>query len=352
MRKPKKMSGERVANGLKGSLYRAGVVADLTISDWQGTTKLTPADLGLEHLPEEDILIRLGKKLLLHKDSLQKVRAFKFEAQSFLYDNSFQFPFGSTQFVPFSKLSLMMEKMEKCKNGFEEEVDAFLKDYDRIREEVLAEFEDFFIRILRQRNHITEAEIMFEKERLLQKTREKYPSVSELRRKFRFQFSIFEVNLPDFTEVSSEEALDKARLNQELENEYRQRAMEKIDGFLDEVVRSLELLALDTIEYLRKRIEGGKLSIKTVKAFVHYATTFKEMDFVGFDISTKIDDIQRKLTDMSNEALSDQKFQAKILEEIEAIKDDITHTDKDRILGKFKRHIEMEEEETVEEATV
>jgi hypothetical protein len=350
MRKPKKMTGEKIKNGLKDSLYKAGVVADLTISDWQGTTKLTPEDLGLTSLPEEGELIRLGKKLLLHKDSLQKVRAFKFEAQTFLYDNSFQFPFGATQFVPYLKLSAMIEKMEKCKAGFEGAVEEFLKEYDRIREEVLAEYGVFFERILRERNHITESEIQFEKERLLRETEKKYPSVSELRRKFRFQFSVFEVNLPDFKDLTSEEALDKARLNVELENEYRQRVLDKIDGFLDEVHGNLKQLALDTVEYLKKRVEGGRLNIKTVKAFMHYADTFKEMDFVGFDVSTKIDDVRKKLADLSKEDLNDEEFQKKLLADVEAIKDDITHTDKDRVLGKFKRHIEMEEEE-VEEAT-
>jgi hypothetical protein len=33
--------------------------------------------------------------------------------------------------------------------------------------------------------------------------------------------------------------------------------------------------------------------------------------------------------------------------EVEKIKDDITHTDIDRVLGKFKRHIEINEEEEI-----
>jgi hypothetical protein len=332
-------------NDLKNSLYRAGVVGDLTISQWAGTTKLTPADLGLDRLPEEGELIRLGKKMLVHKDSLQKVRAFIFEAQTHLYDNSFQFPFGSTQFIPYPKLPGLIEKMEKCRKGFEEEVDNFLKEYDRIREEVLAEYAGFFERILRTRNNMTESEIQFQKRRLLELTEEKFPSVSALKRKFRFQFSVFEVNLPEFSNLSGEEALDKARLNVELENEYRQRVLQKVDGFLEEVVKNLKNLALDTIEYLRKRIEGGKVNGKTVKAFIHYADTFKEMDFVGFEVGVKIDDVRRKLSDMDKKDLSDEEFQKSLMAEVEKIKDDITHTDVDRVLGKFKRHIEINEED-------
>lgn len=338
-------------NGLKTSLYQAGVVADLTVSKWSEQTKLTPEDLGLEKFNvEEKELIRLGKKVLLHKGHLAKVRSCVWEAQTALYDNSFKFPFGATQFVPYAKLPKLMEIMERCKKNFYDEVEAFIPLYGQARAEVLAEYDVFFEKILRQRNGMTEEELQFMKRKLLQNLEGKYPSESELRDKFKFEFSVFEVSLPEFKGISDAEAIDKARLNAEMEQQYRKMVMEKIDRFVYDVIQQLRQLALDTVAYLKKRIEGGQVNLKTVKAFEHYARTFKDMDFVGFDVQDKINQIQHTLTQtaLDKEALNDEEFQKKLVAMVDEIHEEVTHTDIDKVLGKFKRRIEMEDEVTEE----
>lgn len=319
------------------NLYRTGVVADLTFSRWGAKTKLSEEDLGLKDVPEW--LIQLGAKRLIPQDKMAKIDSAIAEARGFLAHNSFTFPFGNVVFIPYTRLQKVVEKMHKCEKEFFSGVEEFLAEYGGIREERLKEFDAAFEKILKQRNGSTQETVVQEKKRLLQKLVEKYPSLPELRKKFGFDFVLFEVNTPEFDSISSEEAVDKARLTQEMEEMYRKRVAQKLDLFLEDVISQLKAMILEIVEKLKSRIEKDTVSMASVTSYKKFAEAFRGLDFVDTNIDQAISQLEDKLDKASKSDLDDEKFKAKLAEELDGIKKLADNIDISKVLGKFKRRI-------------
>lgn len=323
-------------------LYKAGVIADYSCSSWGSASKLTPQDLGLTHVNNE--LIKLGKKKLLKKEHREKIDQVDSEAYRFLNRNSFQFPFGNSRFVPFNRLPEVLKKMEEFKIEHKAACEEFFKQYPKNRAEMISEYEKAFDEILNQHNDVSDAEKKEMRRRLLDRLEELYPTIERLRRKFGMEFVIFEVEAPSFKELGTEEALDKAKLSAEMEEEYRKRVNEKINIFLEEAVSKLKNMVLETTSHMLKRINEGNVSLKTVNSFKKFADEFKNLNFVDYDIEGALRKLSEKLDTVTSKAdLREAEFQEKLKKDLEEITETITHTDVSKVLGKFKRRISVAE---------
>jgi len=319
------------------NLYRAGVVADLSFSCWGARAKLEEEDVGLEGVSE---LIILGGKKLVPKEKMEKVYAPISEARGFLYKNSFEFPFGNSRFIPYSILKKITDKMDACGKEFWEGVEEFLSGYEVTRKEMLEEYDKVFEDILKQRK-MNSNDIPAEKKKLLDLLAKKYPSVSVLRKKFGFEFILFEVDSPDFKTISSEKALDNVAISKAAEQAYKERVEEKMDKFLEEVVSRLKAMVLDTVDKLKGKIEKESLSQATVKSFKRFTDSFKGMDFVDTNIDQAISVLEMKLSAATKSDLSDGKFQEVLSKELDGIKEMADSIDTDKILGRFKRGLRV-----------
>lgn len=335
------MANDKQQKQVNLDLYKSGVVADLTFSRWGAKTKLSEEDLGLKDVPEW--LIQLGAKRLIPKDKMSKIDSAIAEARGFLAHNSFMFPFGNVTFIPYARLQRVIEKMGKCEKDFWEGVEQFLSEYGQIRSTRMAEFDAAFEKILKQRNSMTSEKLSQEKKRLLDKLSEKYPPLSELRGKFGFDFVLFEIKSPDFESISSEDAMDKVKVQREVEENYKRLVEKKLDQFLEGVVAQLKTMVLDMVAKLNYRIEKETISMASVKSFRKFADAFRALDFVDTNIDRAISQLESKLDNVERSDLDDEQFRTKLTEDLDGIKKLAENIDFSKILGKFKRRIRAEE---------
>jgi len=322
------------------NLYKTGVVADLSFSCWGARAKLEEEDVGLEDLSE---LIILGGKKLIPKDKMEKIYTSISEARGFLKNNSFEFPFGNARFIPYTILKKVSTKMDECGKEFWSGVQEFLSGYEVTRGEMLEEYDKVFENILKQRK-IDQSCIPAEKKKLLDLLSKKYPTVLDLRKKFGFEFVLFEVDSPDFKTISSEKALGNVAISKAAEEEYKKRVEEKMDKFLEEVVSRLKAMVLEVVEKLKGKIEKESLSQATVKSFKKFTDAFRGMDFVNVNIDQALLSLEAKLSAASKSDLNDGKFHQKLSKQLDEIKAMADSVETDKILGRFRRGLTPVEE--------
>jgi len=325
---------------VKMDLYKTGVVADLSFSVWGAWAKLRQDDLGLDNVPKE--IISLGHKKLAKKESLKDVHTAIHKARNYFKGNSFTFPFGGARFIPYARLQRVATRMQEAEKIFNEKVEIFMAEYPNIQTQMLMEYSEAFEAMLRKVNNRTEAEIRTQKEILLNRIREKYPTVDELRKRFAFDFVIFEVTDPEFKSVTSEKALQKASKLDALEKAYREKVSNRLDGFIEEVVASLKKMALDIVSKMQDRLDKDTVKMSTLRSFKKFAETFREMDFVDVNIDNVLKSLEDKLKDVDKSQLTDEKFKETLAKELGAIKAAAETIDYDKTMGRFKRMLRVE----------
>ena len=342
-------------------IYKAGVACDLTIHWYKGMIKLNPEDLGFEDFPETE-LISLGRKKLIQKKHIKQIYSIVLKAQAFLRNNGFIFPIGQTWFVPYTRLEAVLGKMAEYRQDFDREVNDFISLYGTVRQEMIDEYRKVFTEILQDKfldnlpfcHHMgslnLEGESLeFEVEKLLSRLVTRFPSEIALRNKFRFEFLVFEIGSPDFKPLEEGGALDKARLNRELEAEYQAKVRDKVDGFLSDVVAQLKQMVLETTGNMIVQLERGTLNKNTIKGFKNFADAFKQLDFVDVTVDVKLEELQRRLDGASKEDLKDEEFKAKLRADIDSVTNMARNINVSKVLGKFKRMITIRDGEEDED---
>jgi hypothetical protein len=330
---------------LRFNIYKSGVVADLTISEWGARAKLNPEDLGMDSVPE---LIKLGHKELMKKEYLDDLSSLFSKVKRFLDNHSFVFPFGTARFIPNPMVEEVVQFMEEADKEFRGLLEEFLADYDARRDEMIKEYREVFEKMLVEKyghdidNGVDYSpEIERDVDELITQLEAKYPSKEELRGKFNIDFVMFEIALPELTKLGSEEAVEKARREAELASIYKKRAVEKIDTFLDNVIGTLKGKVLEITKHMKGRLDAGNLNQVQIKSFVRFANEFKKQDFVGMELDAVIEGFKEKLSNADKESLKDEEFNNKLKADLAEIEDKVINSDKSKILDKYLRRIEV-----------
>jgi hypothetical protein len=325
-------------NDLKWNIYSHGVVGDLTISVWGSWSKLNPEELGMDEIPEQ---IYLGHKNLMNRDWFSRINTAVSKASGYLYRNTFAFPFGNARFIPYTMVSDVVEKMNQCKEEFNAAVWEFIANFEGRKQEMLVKFREIFQEILMTNVHPLNVGLKdFVIDDLVRKLEKKYPTTSELRRKFNFDFVVFEISTPEFKRIDGSEAIDKAQMNMEVVGLYKQQVAVKIDSFLEDVCASLKSMILKTTEHMKERLHAGSLTQTTIKSFVRFADEFRKKDFVGLDFEKELEEFKSKIQSAEKSDLSNEEFKTKLQGDLDEMQKKVTSMDIDLVLGKFRRRIE------------
>ena len=330
-------------------IYKAGVICDLTIHWYKGMIKLNPEDLGFDEFPETE-LISLGRKKLIQKKHIKNIYSLDLKARAFLRNNGFIFPIGQTWFVPYRRLEKVLEKMAEIRSQFNGEANDFINTYGTVRQDMIDEYRRIFTEILREHHKLEGENLEVEVARLLDRLVARFPSEASLRNKFGFEFLVFEIGSPEFKPVEEGVAIDKARLNIQLESEYQEKVRSKVDGFLADVVAELKGMVLDITKNMIEQLEKGTLNKNTVKGFKNFADTFKQLDFVDMDIDTQLRELQSRLDGVSKEDLKNEDFKARLRDDIITVKNMAHNINVSKVLGKFYRKITIggDEDESID----
>ncbi len=333
----------------KLDLYKAGVVCDLSIHWYKGMIKLSYEDLGFDQFPETE-LISLGRKKLIQKKHIKAIYSIDMKTRAFLRKSGFAFPIGNTAFIPYKRLEAVVSTMQDIRGSFNKEAEAFISNYGIVRGEMIDEYRKIFTQILQEHHKLEGEKLEQEVERLLSRLVDRFPSESELRKKFMFEFLVFEIGSPDFGILDEGVAIDKSRLNRQLEEEYQQKVRTKVDGFLEDVVYELKQMVLDITGNMINQLDHGTMNKNTIKGFKNFAETFKQLDFVDVAIDAQLLDLQHKLDGVSKEDLKNEEFKAKLRENIDTVTTLARNINVDKVLGKFYRKITIggNEDEQIE----
>jgi hypothetical protein len=327
-------------DSMRWNIYKVGVVMDLTISTWGARAKLNPEDLGFTDVPE---IVKLGHKELMQKERLAKINTIVSQAWAYIYNHSFAFPFGDARFVSTNLIDEVVARMNEFKEQFDEAVKEFIDNYEQYRNEMIEKWRTAFEDILTQQigfsSHI-------KKEGLLRTLINKYPTSQQLWGKFGFDLSIFEISTPEFTNISKRDALTKTE-QAPVEAIYAKKISEKLDTFLDDVVTRLRGMVLQTIGHVKEMNDAGNLGGRTIKSFLKFAESFRKMDFVGFDVDKQLDELSKKLVGAEKADFGSEDFKKELQSNLDEIKEKVVNSDV--ILGRFKRNIEQETEDEMEQ---
>jgi uncharacterized protein (DUF885 family) len=324
-------------------LYKAGVVADLSFSVWGAWAKLKEDDLGLSGVPED--IISLGHKKLAKKENLKEIDTVVHKARNLFKTNSFAFPFGGARFIPYARLQKVVAKMQEAENNFNMHKEVLFKEYPAIKEKMMKEYDEAFEKLLKQKSTSSDEVIKEQKKKLLARLEDKYPTLSELRNRFAFDFVIFEISDPEFKRVSTDKALNKVLKLDAMEKAYREKVSTRLDGFVEEVIASLKKMVLETVKKIQERIDKDTVKMSTIRSFKKFAETFREMDFVDMNIDSVLKALEDKIKDVDKSQLSDEKFKEIFAAQLNAIKEAAEGVDYDKTLGRFKRMLRVEAQE-------
>ena len=190
------------------------VLIDLDVSVWGARKALTPEDLDKKPSEIPDIYY-LGHKTLVPKESLKQGRALEGRGRSVLERYGFRFPIGMTRAVPVAVLPEVEAALEEVKQEFEAWADTFETDFPALKEATIAEHGE--------------------------ELRPLYPDAATVRSKFRFDWVIVNVSVP---EGNSENAA---------------KVKAKIESWVDEIAVEFRQTAAEVFDTVTKKLERGEM---------------------------------------------------------------------------------------------
>lgn len=246
-------------------LFQDGVLVNVHISVWGMAANLSKEDLNLQaDLPK---LFKLGKKMLIEPERLSAFKNAESKARRYLYRNSYDFPISKdAHFVPKKQYATVLTKLNEFKEEFLKLIDNFVENYYVYRDEVLNAYPDI-------------ADLL----------RPFYPDVSEIRGKFGFSTSSFELSMPrEFSEVDIQKliARDEAKdeIKKKLEEQMKvqhQTSIAQLEKFTEDAATSLrsKLVAMckTVTEKIASREIISKANITTIREEIE---NFRALNFL------------------------------------------------------------------------
>lgn len=298
-------------------LFYSGVMMNLDISKYSGEAPCPPEML---QISAKDVpkCVKMGKVVLIPKEELTDINGAAARARALLRLFSFPYPgLADLKFVPKSVWLDVVSKMEEIKKDFFDAVDEFIKEYDRIRERQLFEYEE----------HREVLEPCF-------------PSTgNELRKEFDFSWSSYEISLPKEVKKSAY-TKEKAAKDQEAFEKMRVQAEQERDKFLGSVVGKLRERTAELFKSVKDRIEGGKkIGAAQVKKMSGFIEEFEQLNFMGDgQIAQALDTMKEELKKAST--MGDEDFQKEISGSLDKIVELAEKTDDvEEVTQNYKRNL-------------
>lgn len=266
------------------NVFTHGNLVDINVNMWTGQKNLTAEDLGLD---EESLskAYSLGKKKLIPREVISTFKHFDYKARYELIKHSFPFEFGSARFVPKKVFVKFAEKMEKLIKEFNKAADELERNYPRYRLEMRKEYVEAAHEAYRINKSLHKGFDMAENDfvnQFLERIEKHYPSAEDIRSRFKLDYVVFRMEIPDISQASYEDITeegDKVRL---LEDAYKRNLDKKVNSFVDNVVRSLRSKAYDALIHVAESVRRGKtITTATFNMLNSMIQEYEDMDIVG-----------------------------------------------------------------------
>ncbi len=300
------------------------------------TAPATTTDLGLDKPVKEGEtktkvpeFITLGKKALFTDDVRLVFQRIESNARTFLATNSHKFPVADAHFVPQKALERVWTELEKFRTKYLVEVETFVTNYEAYKEKMFTTYPDYKANLLPY-----------------------YPDVVEVRRKFDFSISVYEVTPPKKIEkISMNEllaqnmAVEAAMVKYEgmMKDQY-QHHLTQMQDFLKETAGAMRGEIIQTFETIALKIQNREViseaNLKTMR------TTIESFDALDFLDDAKVREnlaaVKRLISkgaDFKDDAAAVERLSAAVNTTLQTAKN---ITDIDAITGEYTRRLDAD----------
>lgn len=307
------------------SVFLDGVLIDRRISFWRGRRPLTAKDLGLndQDVPE---IYSLGSKLIIPREALRRFEQVEQQAQYVTDQFTFPFPTGRARFVPYTVLPEVLDTLRKLQESFYDRLDTFLQKYDQYRQEIIERYPQA-------------AEAL----------KQGYENADTLRKKYHFEWMLYEVRLPRnlrYQAIEERDArADAAARRQALESaeaEYRAQYEKQIDEFLGGAVGSLRAAVGNAAVSISEKIANGEAVTKpAIESLKKTIERFRTLNFVGDDqVEAKLAELEQLIPTETGKKLQEN---AEVRDAFASALNEVTSTlmesDVSGVTGEYKRRL-------------
>lgn len=255
-------------------LFQSGKLVQVHVSKWSMTASATANDLGLDEVatdgdekPKIPGFITLGKKALFTDDVRLVFQRIESNARSYLSAHSHKFPVADAHFVPQKALQKVWVELEGFRTKYIKEAETFVTNYEVYKERMFAAYPDYKANLLPY-----------------------YPSVEDVRRKFDFSVSVYEVTPPKKVEkitmtelLAQNMAVENATAKYEvMMKEQYQHHLVQMQSFLKESAGAMRGEIIKTFETIALKIQNREvISEANLKTMRNTIESFDALDFLN-----------------------------------------------------------------------
>jgi hypothetical protein len=333
------------------NIFRDGLLVDVDVSFWSGAKHLTAEDLGMK---EEDVAeaYKLGHKMLIPEDVVREFRRIEGRARAAVDDSSFPFPVGSAKFVPKRRFPKVLAKLKECQEDYNRLTADLIKNYDEYRSKMLPIYRDAAEKaymsnqpetlVLGMDNNLLEEKESFVRN-FLARIEACYPPASTLSARYALSWTVYEIAMPRMQEGDSDKIAADASNREIAEETYRTQIKEKMETFVNDVVKSLRSQTVEVCGRISKAITEGKVirsrSIDSLKNFIE---KFSDLNFIGDQqIETQIEELKKELDAHTSKEFDDDKdLQTELHRRLTVLTETAGNiTDINSVTGEYRRKI-------------
>jgi hypothetical protein len=271
--------------------------------------KLKAEDIGLEKKAVSDRLICLGHKRLLPKEALAGLSLIEGRAHSMVEGNTFPFLNGLAHFLPNSRLSEVMGKLDELKEEFWAAKAQFLKKYASLRESASAEWREMAVKLVK------------DPERLVATIEASFPFPDRMERFYGFDVQMFQIAMPqhmaaELVTASERQAVVEAR--QRAAREASAKIHAGVETFVADCVASLREQTAQLCEDMLSSINNCETGVhqKTLNRLTRFIDQFKQMNFVNDSVmEQQLESVKRQLLSKTAEEYRDSATARRRLKE-------------------------------------
>jgi len=297
-----------------GNGFEEMVAIQLAVRSWPGQAKLSAEDLGLKdgEVPE---IFYLGNKKLYPQEWRQLFSQLSSRARNYLNDSSYPFVVEYVRAIPKRNLARVVERLEELKAEYLARAEEFVAHYEAIQEQWREKYPDIWPRL-----------------------QPHYPTKSQLRRKFDFFWSVFDIKGAEIKEGSAPEvieAYDRARA--ELQARYEE--------MVEEAVVYLRKKVLEVVTNLSSRLKDGRIVRNdTLESVRRVEGWFKDLNIFGdAKVEEALGKLRASLNGTDYEALKDNEA---LKQQLAGLADQVAAVagkldDVSTISGNYKRLIDL-----------
>ena len=218
-----------------------GVLCNLRIGRWDASAKLPKDKLGKD-VPKE--IIRAMQDLIEDKRLLKDIATIRRSAKGLLMRNSIPFPIDGIWFVPKDRIDYIDDQFRQYKEVNDERVESLIKNYSKLKANMKKKYPNYY-------------------------RPKKYPSISQLRKKFYFNWQFFHIALPKSGKASV------------LSPKLYKKEQEKFKGMIKQMEEMTVTLVAQRlfirINRLSEQCASGKINAGTVNSIDRFLKNWNKL---------------------------------------------------------------------------